>query len=260
MLYDMNGAAIPTQYALVKSINHRGYCAEAPENTLPAYILSKKKGFFYVECDVAFTSDGVAVLLHDSTIDRTSDGSGSISGLTYEEASRYDYGSWKSADYAGTKLPTFGEFISLCRGIGLHPYIELKSNGGYTQEQIGSIVAAVKAAGMQGNVSYISFSAAYLEYVKAADPTARLGYIVSAVTTAVITTAQGLETGTNEVFVDSSDYDADAVALCLAADLPLEVWTVNDSSTIESMDPYVSGVTSDSVHAGKVLYSKHMAQ
>ena len=60
----------------VKGINHRGYATVAPENTLPAYQLSAKKGFRYVETDVLFTSDNVPVLLHDITIDRTSNGTG----------------------------------------------------------------------------------------------------------------------------------------------------------------------------------------
>lgn len=90
MIYNTNGYPVTVDTFVVnydsnvKAINHRGYSAIAPENTIPAYIMSKKMGFTYVECDVSFTSDGVAVLLHDNTIDRTSDGSGAISGLTYE--------------------------------------------------------------------------------------------------------------------------------------------------------------------------------
>ena len=119
----------------VKAINHRGFSTEAPENTIPAYIMSKNKGFTYVEADVSFTSDGVAVLLHDATIDRTSDGTGNISSMTYEYALQYDFGSWFSAEYAGVKIPTFTEFVTLCKRLGLHPYIELKSNGSYTQSR-----------------------------------------------------------------------------------------------------------------------------
>lgn len=242
----------------VKAINHRGYSTTAPENTIPAYIMSKKKGFTYAECDVSFTSDGVAVLLHDATINRTSDGSGSISAMTYAEALQYDFGSWKSSAYTGTKIATFDEFIMLCKAIGLHPYIELKSNGAYTQDQITGIATAVKNTGMQGKVTYISFNATFLEYVKTADSSARLGYLVSSVTDAVITTANGLKTDTNEVFVDSSDYDADAIAKCQAANLPLEIWTINNSTTIENMNGYISGVTSDNLIAGKILYDKYM--
>lgn len=244
----------------VKSINHRGYSATAPENTIPAYILSKEMGFTYVEADVSFTSDGVAVLLHDGTIDRTSNGSGSISAMTYAQASQYDYGSWKNAKYTGTRIPTFEEFIILCKRIGLHPYIELKQNGSYTQAQIQALVTMVKNCGMDGKVTWISFASTYLEYVKEADETARLGYLVSSVTSTVITTAQGLQTGKNEVFIDSSDHDADAVSRCQTAGLPLEIWTINSESTIKNMSAYVSGVTSDSLIAGKILYDYGMSQ
>lgn len=239
----------------VRAVNHRGYSVTAPENTLPAYILSKKYGFTYVEADISFTSDGVPVLLHDSTIDRTSNGSGSISAMTYAEVSQYDFGSWKSANYAGTKIPTFAEFIKLCKNICLHPYIELKSNGSYTEAQILGLVDIVEANGMRGKVTWISFSSVFLGYVKNADPAARLGYLVSSVTSDTITTAQSLQTESNEVFLDSSDYDAEAIALCVAADIPLEIWTINSKSAIENMDGYITGVTSDSIHAGRHLYN-----
>lgn len=243
----------------VKAVNHRGYSTEAPENTIPAYILSKKKGFTYVECDVSFTSDGVAVLLHDGTIDRTSNGSGSISSMTYAEVLMYDFGSWKSSDYTGTKIPTFEEFIMTCKGIGLHPYIELKSNGGYTQEQIIGIVDMVESCGMEGKVTYISFNATFLGYVKTADSKARLGYLAD-VTDSTIATANDLKTGENEVFMDVSysNVTEEKVALCIENELPLEIWTVNSQSVIESMNNYVSGVTSDSLIAGKILYDKYM--
>lgn len=90
----------------VNSVNHRGYNTIAPENTLPAYKLSRKMGFECVETDVAFTSDGVAVLLHDGTINRTArnaDGTSisssiDIGSITYDQALDYDFGIWKSAD------------------------------------------------------------------------------------------------------------------------------------------------------------------
>lgn len=244
----------------VKSVNHRGYNTVAPENTIPAFILSRKNGFRYVECDVCFTSDGVCVLLHDSTIDRTSDGSGSISTMTYAEAAQYDYGSWKSSAYAGTHLPTLAEFLQTCKGIGLHPYIEIKDDSSTTQERVESIVSSVNATGMNGKVTYISFNATYLGYVKTVDPDARLGYVTESITEAIVTTATGLKADTNEVFIDCRYTNAtdDAVSLCIAADIPLEVWTANTASAIESLNPYVSGVTSDSLIAGKVLYDKYI--
>lgn len=238
----------------VRGINHRGYNTIAPENTLPAFILSKQMGFNSVETDVSFTSDGVAVLLHDNTIDRTSNGTGNISDMTYEQALQYDFGSWKSSAYAGTKIPTFEQFIKLCRSLSLHPYIELKQNGSYTESQIQGIVDTVKRNGMKGRVTYISFSATYLGYVKNYDSAARLGYLAN-ITTSAIATANGLKTTDNEVFMDviSSNITTANVDLCVAADLPLEAWTVNTAAAIVALDSYVTGVTSDSINASVAL-------
>ena len=190
--------------ANVLSVNHRGYSTVAPENTLPAYKLSKEMGFNYVETDVSFTSDGVAMLLHDSTIDRTSNGSGTLANMTYSQVRQYDFGSWKSSKYAGTQIPTLEEFLYLCKCIMLHPYIELKSNGNYTQAQIQSIVDMVRNAGMKGKVSYISFSSTYLGYVKDYDEEARLGFLAGTASTSHVSTCQGLQTTKNSVFYDVS--------------------------------------------------------
>lgn len=243
----------------VKAINHRGYSAESPENTIPAYIMSKQKGFTYVECDVSFTSDGVAVLLHDATIDRTSNGSGSISNMTYAKALTYDFGSWFSADFAGVKIPTFTEFIMTCKGLGLHPYIELKSNGSYTQAQITQIVDEVELCGMTGKVTYISFNNTYLEYVKNTDPDARLGLLANPINSTKISQAVALKTSTNDVFMDAklSTVTTSLLKSCITNGLPLEVWTVNTEDEIRSMPNYVTGVTSDYLVAGKVLYEKY---
>jgi glycerophosphoryl diester phosphodiesterase len=217
--------------------------------------MSKQMGYTYVECDVSFTADSVAVLLHDSTIDRTSDGSGNIQSLTYQQLLQYDFGSWFNSKFAGTKIPTFKEFMMYCKGLALHPYIELKISGGYTEEQIKQVVDEVELCGMKGKVTYISFDATYLRYVKDYDEEARLGYLAD-VKTFTINTANGLKTGKNEVFMDVDYRNAteEKVALCIENGLPMEVWTVNDANIIKKLNPYVSGVTSDNQIAGKILY------
>lgn len=253
-----DGATVATvDNCNIKSVNHRGFYS-APENTIPAYILSKQNGYKYVECDVSFTSDNVAVLLHDATIDRTSDGSGKITEMTYSEALRYDYGSWKSEAYAGTHIPTLEEFLLTCRGLGLHPYIELKP-GSYTKEQILAIVGLVKATGMKGNVTYISFTLSYLSYVKEADSNARLGYLIEPITSEALENAATLKTDTNEVFMDTNygKVTDEIIQMCIDADIPLEVYTVNDPEKIKAMHPYITGLTTDSQSLEKILYDKY---
>lgn len=233
----------------VKSVNHRGLCGEAPENTLTAFKLSKKVGFDYVECDVAFTSDGAAVLLHDTTIDRTSNGSGNIAELTLEHVRSLDFGSWKSARFAGEKIPTFKEFIALCKSLGLHAYIELKAG---TTTQIKDLVKTVRMYGMRENVSFISFFPELLAYVREVDAKVRLGYITSTGDSVAVETCKSLG---GDVFLDleHTGVNNTIVGLCAEADIPLEVWTVNGESAIVGMNPYISGVTSDNLHAGRVL-------
>lgn len=241
----------------VKGIAHRGYSTVAPENTLPAYKLAKQMGFNYVEADIVYTSDNVPVLSHDTTIDRCSDGSGTISNMTFEQLQQYDFGSWKSSAYAGTKIPSASQFLYLCKALGLHPYFDLRNA---TQAQYQILVDAVEANGMTGKVTYVSGSS-NLAIIKTLSPSARLGIIHnSAVTSSLITTAQGLQTESNEVFIDCDSYyaNAEACTLCQGGDIPLEIWTINNTSTILNMNPYITGVTSDGIIAGKVLYEANI--
>lgn len=234
------------------SVAHRGYSTTAPENTLAAYRLAAQNGFSAVECDVEFTSDGVPVLLHDSTIDRTSNGTGNIAELTLEQVRAYDFGSWKSAAYANEKIPTFEEFIALCKELELHPYIEIKNT--ISEAYAKTLYDIVAAAEMLDNVTWISFSSVSLGLIRDLDNTARLGYVVSDVTSDTVTVAQGLKTEENEVFIDCYySLDADDVSLCKNAGFALEVWTVDSVDTLLALDGYVSGVTSNWLVAGMYL-------
>ena len=270
-IYDVNGNRIDQDIpeidvfdydVNVKSVNHRGFSNVAPENTLPAYILSKKNGYSYVETDISFTSDGVPMLLHDATIDRTSNGSGTLSQMTYAQVRQYDFGSWKSAEYTGTVIPTLSEFLILCKRIGLKPYIELKDNGEYTNAQIEQIVHTVWNHGMKENSTYISFSSAYLQVVKATDGEARLGFLKGAKAnySEDVTICNSLKTSSNKVFYDvrHDKITQEMVDAMSAENIPIEAWTVDDPSIVLSLNNYVSGVTTNSLNAGKILYDATM--
>lgn len=254
--------------ALVKSVNHRGWY-KAPENTLVAYKQSRLNGFKYVETDVSFTSDDVAVLLHDPTINRTArnaDGTEisetiNITDITYEEVLEYDFGIYKNSQYAGTKIPTLAEFCALCKNIGLHPYIEIKTYG-MTQANVESIVNIAYENGLKGNCTFISFSDSLLEYVKAVDGSARLGFLNaynSDVTQSDIAKAQALKTDENEVFIDAriNALTSTGVELCATAGLPIEVYD-GTSVNVLTMPAYVTGVTADSTVADRILYQANI--
>lgn len=173
---------------------------------------------------------------------------------------QYDFGSWFSEEYEGVKIPTFKEWMICCKNLGLHPYIELKSAGDYTQAQINQVVNEVEECGMKGKVTYISFSNTFLGYVKNADASARLGLLANPLNSSKISQAKALKTTTNEVFLDAklSTVTSSLISTLLANDQPLEVWTVNTENEILNMPSYVSGVTSDFIIAGKVLYENSL--
>ena len=245
----------------VKAVNHRGYNYIAPENTLPAYELSAKMGYKYVECDVEFTSDMVPVLLHDDTIDRTSNGSGNIHNMTLEQARQYDYGSWMSNPaYYGTQIPTLEEFIVLCKELNLHPYIEIKwSSYNITAQHAKLMVDIVKKHGMEDNVTWISFNWQWLSLIADQDNTARLGIVKNVeLTDEHINQAKTLKTKTRgEVFMDVYHTQGRPGAVSLnkakAAGIPLEVWTADGEANIKALDAYVTGVTTECTNVGKIL-------
>lgn len=236
---------------VVRGINHRGYCMVAPENTLPAFRLSKLQGFNYVEADIHFTADGVPVLIHDAAVNRTSDREGLVKNMTWDEISRLDFGGYKSDEFVGTRIPSLVDFLDLCRDIELWPYLELKA-GSY--EQIKSIVHMVEQSGLKGRVTYISFYSGLLYYVMESDESASIGLLVdSPLSESAVQTIQQLKTESNYVFIDSSDFSDTAVSLCQRASIPLEVWTIDSETEVLSLPQYVSGVTSNWLHAGRVV-------
>src|SRR6478735_10840320 len=137
--------------------SHRGGGATAPENTLPAISAALAAGFDYVEVDVALTADHQPVLMHDTTVDRTTDGHGRLSSLTLAQVQRLDAGAWFHADYAGTAVPTFGEFLDVLAGTGQRAIVEFK--GEWDAAAVQAAVAEVTARNLERRVAVSSFDA-----------------------------------------------------------------------------------------------------
>jgi glycerophosphoryl diester phosphodiesterase len=172
----------------------------APENTLPAFSLARKMGFTTIETDIQLTSDNIPVIIHDSTINRTSDGTGNVYEKTLEELKELDFGSWKSTMWAGTKIPTFEEMLLHCKNIGLDVFIEVKKESPWTESLITDCVNLVYKYGMQNHVTWISFSSTLLGYVKNSDTKAKLGLLMTTFTTAGVDVCDTLKTEENVVY------------------------------------------------------------
>lgn len=109
------------------AIAHRGYSAVAPENTIVAFDEAIRLGCQAVEFDVRLSADGVPVVIHDDTVERTTNGSGQVQDLTKLDLSRLDAGSWKHHRYAGSRIPTLDETLAAVAPWAI-PVLDLKQH------------------------------------------------------------------------------------------------------------------------------------
>jgi glycerophosphoryl diester phosphodiesterase len=242
----------------VRLVNHRGYSLEAPENTMPAYALSVRKGYRYVETDVQFTKDNVPVLIHDTTIDRTSNGTGNVADLTYGQLQNYDF-SYKSnsserwAGYEGTKIATFEEFISFCSRNHLHPYIEMKIP--MTQSQVCTLFELTKQYNMQDNVTWISFYVNDLLHLRDYDDAAPLCLLTNKVDSNAIKNAQLLKNGKDTIIIGANSRSLTAAqrATILRNNIHWCVWTIDSLSPVmQYANSSAEAVTTDNITPSEV--------
>src|SRR5580658_7344129 len=92
-------------------IAHRGASAQAPENTMAAFRLATESGAKWVEFDVHLTQDGVPVIMHDDTLDRTTDGKGKIADASWADVQKLDAGSWFDKRFKGERVPHLDEVL-----------------------------------------------------------------------------------------------------------------------------------------------------
>jgi glycerophosphoryl diester phosphodiesterase len=128
----------------VWNVAHRGASAERPENTLPAFELAIAQRADVVECDVRRTSDGALLILHDATVDRTTDGAGELRAMTAAQAQDLDAGD-------GERIPELADVLALAAG-RVRVNVDLKE-----ADIVDDALAAVRAAGAESGVTFISF-------------------------------------------------------------------------------------------------------
>lgn len=181
------------------NISHRGASGHAPEHTLAAYELGEIMKSDYIEIDLQMTKDGELIAMHDETIDRTTDGTGSIKEYTLEELKSFDAGSWfneaypdkAKPEFMGLEVPTLREVIDRF-GVEANFFIETKSPEVYPglEEKLVEILYEYNLVGEQqesGKVIIQSFSAESLKKIRQLDNSIPLVQLLSYYAPAVIT-------------------------------------------------------------------------
>jgi glycerophosphoryl diester phosphodiesterase len=159
-----------------KLVGHRGACDVAPENTLPSFQRALDDGADLVEMDVRLTLDRRVVVMHDGTVDRTTDGTGTVAEMTLAEVQRLDAGAWFAPQFAGTCVPSLDEVLAWGRDkVGM--MLELKSAiwGGFDPDLAPAVVGAVRRHAVESQVVFISYQTRSLCQVRDLLPGASTG-------------------------------------------------------------------------------------
>ena len=125
-------------------IGHRGAAALAPENTLASVRAAVSAGANMVEVDVILTSDGEPIILHDETLDRTTNGSGAVVATPWSSVQRLDAGSWFAPQFAGEGVPHLDALLRLCLDLEVKVNLEIKPNPGQDRETTEAAIAAIR--------------------------------------------------------------------------------------------------------------------
>lgn len=154
----------------MKIYAHRGASGTHPENTLAAFEEAARLAIYGVELDVHLSKDGELVVIHDETIDRTSNGAGYVKDLTLAELRAYDYGSWFKDEFAGESIPTLAEVLEIYQHTTHHVNIELKSDI-FPYEGMGEkVLYLVEKMGMANRVVISSFDHEAVRHFKKIAP------------------------------------------------------------------------------------------
>ncbi|MBY3102915.1 phosphodiesterase [Rhizobium laguerreae] len=157
--------------ATMRLAGHRGHSAGAPENTFAAFRKAHEIAGQGVTCetDLRITSDGDLVLIHDETVDRTTNGNGLISNMTYSEIAALDAGRWFGEEFAGERIPRLKEALQLARELGIIYQLELKT---YDRDDVffPKLRALIDELGCADLLQFSSFDFVQLRALKKAIP------------------------------------------------------------------------------------------
>lgn len=209
-------------------IAHRGAGKLAPENTLAAFRLGAQHGYRMAECDAKLSADGIVFLLHDDTLERTSNGNGVAGEQLWSALSQLDAGTWHSRQYAGEPLPTLEALARHCRANACLLNIEIKPTPGL-EEETGRVVAREAArlwAGAAIPPLLTSFQPHSLAGAQAAAPGLPRGLLLETLWDGWLTHALSL--GCVAVVCDQVLWDAAAMAAVHGAGLRALAYTVNE--------------------------------
>ncbi|GGA44746.1 glycerophosphodiester phosphodiesterase [Paenibacillus physcomitrellae] len=204
---------------------HRGYSGVAPENTMAAVRMAMEEPCVtWMEVDVQMSKDGIPVIIHDFSVNRTTSGRGLVREKTLAQLKKLDAGSWKSSFYAGEKIMTLDELLDTVKG-RLKLNLEIKTQEGMYPGLEKKMIQAVRSREMQQDVVMTSFDVNALGKVKFEDPEIQTGLISDRRTPELFRRLKDL--GCNFLSMAHRKIDDRLVAEAIRKEVRIMAWTVD---------------------------------
>ena len=271
---------------VMRGIAHQGFHKLERANSLAAFRAAAKEGWRYVETDTYMTKDGKFIVSHDDNVPV-----GYTNGAVTLTDRSYKYGDHTLADILafhgpnGEKVDTLEEFCQTCKECGLHPYIEIKQGMMWQGNTIDTtnpryngkpyaikLLDIVNRYGLRGNATFISSTAYTLRLMADKDQSYRYGIVYFGKIGSSFSEWTTLFNQINEFNTDAAaskaylfaDVNIDNLKTAEAGSVDklaetgcaLEVWTAKIKEDLDNLDSYITGVTSDNIHAGEILAKK----
>lgn len=226
-------------------VAHRGASREAPENTVAAFRLALDAGAPAVEGDVQRTRDGRLVVIHDQTVERTTDGRGAVGSFLFEDLRRLDAGRWFAPEFAGERVPSLDEVLDLMRDRA-PVLLEIKHGPVFYEGIERQIADALRRRGMLGAALVMSFDHPAIRTMRAAAPEVATGVVYDARPVDPVAAARAADA--DAICPRWRLLTEDAVAAAHDAGLGVFPWTIDEEEPMRRCLGWgVDGVTSNDV-------------
>jgi glycerophosphoryl diester phosphodiesterase len=232
----------------VITVAHRGASGYAPENTMAAFEKAVEMNADYIELDVQLSKDGQLVVIHDTTVDRTTDGTGEVGNLTLEELRKLDAGSYFGPEFAGERIPTLEEVLD-AYGSKTGILIEIKAPHlypGIEQKVADALAERNMDEPTNGKIIVQSFDFNSLKKFHNILPDVPIGVLTSGADHLTDPMLQEFKTYADYVNPNLAYVNRDLVNRIHALDMGIMAWTVRDQSQVAPLlEAGVDGIITD---------------